>query len=161
MKYELSARDYTRFDTYRKIIDLCKDEYINVQQVNKTLTEVTPCTTALYLRYLHHLGCLARDVKQYGRFKNPMNVYKSIRQITNEELTKALTLKEFIKDLSLKCSKRLTVSVEPMQDIKPGQPRMVTMEQREAKMREADRMRRREQQHRRVNVAIGTSMAMF
>ncbi len=161
MKYKLSARDYARFDIFRKIIDLCRDEYINVQQVNKTLTEVTPGTTALYLRYLHHLGCLARDVKQYGRFKNPMNVYKSIRQITNEELTKALTLKEFIKDLSLKGSRQLTVNVSQMQEIKPGQPRTIRMEDREEKMREADRMRRRENQHRRVQVSIGTSMAMF
>lgn len=161
MKYELSARDYVRFDIYRKIIDLCRDDYKQVKQINETLIEVTPCTTALYLRYLHHLGCLSRDVKQYGRFKNPMNVYKAIRQITNDELIKALTLKEFIADLSLKGSKRVSVNVEPMQEIKPGQPRTVRMEEREEKMREADRMRRRENQHRRVQVAIGTSMAMF
>ena len=161
MKYKLSARDYARFDIFRKIIDLCRDEYINVKQVNEKLLEVTPCTTAIYLRYLHYLGCLSLGVKYYGRFRNPMNVYKSIRQITNDELINALTLKEFIADPSLKGYRRLTVNVSQMQEIKPGQPRTIIMEDREEKMREADKMRKIENRSKRIKVAIGTSMGII
>jgi len=162
MKNELSTRDYVRFDTFRKIIDLCKDEFLNVKQVNEVITDVSPSSTALYLRYLHYLGCLERDVKQYGRFNNPMNVYKSIRQITNEELIRALTLKEFTNDLSLKTEKRLTVSKVPVEEVKHGVKRTITMEQHGEKMRASDELRRKDRRNARYGkVSIGTSFGII
>ena len=162
MKYELSTRDYVRFDTFRKIIDICREEYVNVKQVNEVLKDVSPATAALYLRYLHYLGCLERDVKHYGRFNNQMNIYKAIRQISNEELSRALTLKEFIKDLSIKTEKRLTVSEAPVAEVKHGEKRTITMEQHGDKMRKSDELRRNDRKNARYNrVSIGTSMGMF